>query len=153
MFVKKSFPEFDKRYLVAIIPKTEHTKIERPWLERYISSCLSDDDVFQVEFLSVLIFSGHQDPGSGLSAEVRSLLESWGTKHYVILAEHEDLLPGPHLVIGGRLYQVLRLYDDDQAAFLISVRESPQPQYVSFVFKSCKIGSRSPDFLLAAMSC
>lgn len=96
---------------------------------------------------------GHQDPGSELSAEVKSLFESWGTKHCLILAEHDYLLPGPQLVVGGRLYQVLRLYDDDQAAFLVSVRPTPQSQYVRFDLRSCEIGSRSPDFLLAAMNC
>ena len=96
---------------------------------------------------------GHQDPGSELSAEVRSLFDSWGTKHYVILAEHDDLLPGPHLVVGGRLYQVLRLYDDDPAAFLVSFQATPQSQYVNTDLGSCEIGSRSPNFLLAAMSC
>lgn len=127
----KSFLEFDGRSLVTVIPMGEHKKIERPWLEQYIASCLEDDDVFKLEFLSVLVFVGHRGPGSEVSAEVRSLFESWGTKRCMIIAEHKDLLPGPHLVIDGRLYQVLRLYDDVQAAFLVSVRANTQSEYVT----------------------
>lgn len=108
----------------------EHNKIERPWLEQYIASCLADDDVFKLEFLSVLVFVGQQDLGNEVSAEVKSLFKSWGTKHCVIIAEHKDLLPGPHLAVDGKLYQVLRLYDDVQAAFLVSVRATTQSEYV-----------------------
>ena len=148
----KSFLEFDGKSLVIVIPMGEHKNIERPWLDEYIASCLADDDVFKLEFLSVLVFVGHQDLGSEVSAEVRSLFKSWGTKYFVIIAEHKDLLPRPHLAIDGKLYQVFRLYDDVQAAFLVSVRATMQSEYVKIVLKSCEIGSQSTAFLLAAMS-
>lgn len=84
--------------------------------------------MFKLEFLSVLVFVGQQDPRGEVSAKVRSLFELWGTKDCVSIAEHRDLLSGPHLAVDRTLYQVLRLYDDVQAAFLVSVRATIQSE-------------------------
>lgn len=109
----------------------EHNKIERPWLKHYIASCLADDDVFKLEFLNVLVFVGHQDPGSEVSAEVSSVFKSWGAKNCVLTAEHNDFLLGLHLAIDGKFYQALSLYDDVQAALLVSVRVTTRSEYVT----------------------
>ena len=148
----KSVLELDGESLITVVPMGKYKKLERPWLEKYIATCLADDEVFTPAFLGVLVFVGQQDSGSETSAEVRSLFNSWGVKQCINIAEHHGLLLGPHVGIDGKLYQVLRLYDDVQAAFLVSVRATPHSEYVVNVAQIVPSITWSTDFLLVVTS-
>jgi hypothetical protein len=74
----------------------------------------------RIEFLEGIIFVGHASNDVELSPAMHELLVSWGTKRTKHLADHPAILPDPYIGVEGNLWQVLRLYDDVQGAFLIS---------------------------------
>ena len=81
-----------------------------------------------MEFLSAIIFRGPKHVDLTISPSVKALFETWGTLWFKHVVDDLDLLPGPYLVVKESLWQVLRLYDDVQGAFLVSVRTADQGQ-------------------------
>ena len=104
------------------------------WLEKSITKALNLDDVLHEDFLETILLTG---PGSEQLSNaqssgrlLRSVQNKWGVAKIRGLGLQSDLLPGPYIVVGGELWQVLRLYDDTQGAFLVPVRKSTDGRYV-----------------------
>lgn len=95
-------------------------------LESYVDQLTQADDVFQPEFLSGIIFVGADKSEVTITPDVLKLLDLWGTRWTNFVPteslDEENLLAGPYIVASGWLWQVLRLYDDTQGAFMVSIK-------------------------------
>lgn len=106
--------------------------IDTDWLGAYLSKALRIDDVLRKEFLTTILLTSNDsttklelDQGTDLatSFDIQSI------KH----ASSQDLIPGPYMIVGGDLWQVLRLYQDLQGAFLAPVRKSTRGGYEQLI--------------------
>jgi hypothetical protein len=117
----------EKSFVTVVTYPGDHAVDEHQWLEESIGKALILDDVLNEEFLHTILITG---PGAEAfmaeSAEdlLRSAGESWGTVNVQILGDESELLPGPYAVIGQELWQIHRLYEDTQGAFLVPVKKS-----------------------------
>lgn len=87
------------------------------------------DDIFHVDFLSGVVFICDAALHLRLQLDAVSLLRSYGNKYTRVLAVEDRIrVPaGPHIVSGGVVCPVWRLYEDTAGAFITSVRQiSPQ---------------------------
>ena len=87
-----------------------------------LKSYLTSDDVFSIALFLGAIFTRSLTAGYvNIGPDVLELLESmgnlWGVIHYVNSAASGPL-PGPYLVVKGRLFEIFRLYDDTHGAFM-----------------------------------
>ncbi|KAF2007617.1 amidase signature enzyme [Amniculicola lignicola CBS 123094] len=96
--------------------------VSSSWLESTLESFLVEDDVITPEFFGtvLLVRKGNFD------LTFTSVRTRWGTSIVQSVQVHEGtqttLVTGPYLIHYGRLWQVLRLYDDVQKAFLVTLR-------------------------------
>jgi hypothetical protein len=113
------------------VPKDYQDDVD--WLEKHITHSLESDDVLHINFLQTILLTG---PGAehlslyGDSLRSRmSHVDTWGILEIRNMGNQDDLLPGPYMVVKGKLWQVLRLYDDTQGAFLAPVRKSIEGRF------------------------
>jgi hypothetical protein len=122
--------------LVTLIQAPEGDKaIDEGWIKDTVNRFETSDDVFQISFLSAVIFvtaSNHSK--FEITDGARKFLQSKGThsvRHVPQLRGHESLLPGPYVIVQNRLRTVWRLYDDSYGTFVSTLR--PQSGYVPLV--------------------
>lgn len=109
--------------LVTVIPVfRQHAPVEEHWLKNFIAKYETCDDVFSNKFLNGVIFIA---PSSlEVTPEARRLLEFKGNSWIEILKikETEVLLPsGPHIIFEQDVFEIRRLYEDSQGAFVTSI--------------------------------
>ena len=90
------------------------------WLRRGFTGILNS----YREFSKRLILIDHHDKDVLISKEANTLLDSWGG--FWIDGEGLSVRPGPYFYQDNTLYEVMRLYDDEQGAFMISVKPDVQ---------------------------
>jgi len=90
----------------------------RTWLEDKLDSYSLQDDVIKPEFFETVLLAG----GGHISYMV--VETRWGKTSLQSLDNGEGMqcAPGPYIVHRDSLWQVLRLYDDIQKAFLVTLR-------------------------------
>jgi hypothetical protein len=96
--------------------------VEEGWLKELISSYLKTDDVFQAHFLSTVVFTGPSNVD--ITAGANKFLQSLGTTKIDIIDAIKSacvLPPGPYLASDQCLFEICRLYEDSQGAFLTSL--------------------------------
>lgn len=76
--------------------------------------------IFLREFVKDVILLCNNNPSVNLSKEAEKLLQSWGNR--CIAQGYYELTPGPYYYKDNALWQVMRLYEDYQGAFLISIK-------------------------------
>ncbi|PQE16360.1 hypothetical protein CJF32_00006229 [Rutstroemia sp. NJR-2017a WRK4] len=91
--------------------------------------------VLHIKFLQTILLTG---PGAKKLSVCDSILrsrmshvETWGILGIGDMGNQEDPLPGPYIAVNGKLWQVLRLRDDTQGAFLAPVRKSSDGKSVT----------------------
>ena len=99
---------------------------EKKDLQRFIADAEASDDVFQQPFLiSVMFISNSPDQSISLGNGVDALLQSYGNERVDVFGSDDvaiDTLPtGPYVSYQGRLWQPLRIYNDAQSAFMVSL--------------------------------
>ena len=124
-------PLHENQHYATILPIESRETVTPAWLEGFIGS----DDVIRREFLESIVFVTSSLPEeSVLTPDCQALLESWGSKWTV--RHNSDGLAGPFWVAGKGVWQIYRLYDDCQGAFLCSVRPTAAPGYESYLHKA-----------------
>lgn len=95
--------------------------MEEDWVRNAIAEYQKLDDVFRTDFLNGVIFVG--SPKVEVTHGARKLLHSLGTS-WIELADSSSgssPLPGLYHVIEKQLYEIWKLYEDSQGAFLIAL--------------------------------
>jgi hypothetical protein len=96
--------------------------VEEEWLKDIIAKYEEFDDVFRVDFLSGVIFTG--SPKIELTPAAYKLLQSLGTT-WIEVADATNPasspLPGIYYVIDKQLHDIWRLYEDSHGAFLTAL--------------------------------
>jgi hypothetical protein len=96
------------------------------WLAAKKSQMLHDDDVFNEEFFKHIILSRASRLSHGASRKENLEDGSNTTIHSV--STGVPLKNGPYFAIGSGLFQVFKLYDDPQDAFMFGVQvDEDQP--------------------------
>jgi len=88
-------------------------------IRQYIENC----DVFRLEFLHCIQFSGARREDVEVKQDAEVQLQEWGNSWIKFIpADTADDAPppGPYVALQGQLQQVWRVYDDEANAFLVS---------------------------------
>jgi hypothetical protein len=105
-------------------------------LRERIAQFTNIDDVFDKAFLEGIIFQGAEMSEIKVDLTPTGILKEWGVEwtHFQTTSMSSSLPPpplGPYVVKDGQLFQIWRLYNDDNLAFLQSVWPSiNSPGYV-----------------------
>jgi hypothetical protein len=91
------------------------------WLRNYIPIILKADDVMREEFLQAVILTG-DNLRNETSAGFLETMKLYKTKSVRTMTLDKKMLPGPYYTYDGALWQILRLYQDSQNAFLVAVQ-------------------------------
>ena len=91
------------------------------------------DDVHHPDFLKAIIFTGASEHEIALSPETRDCMTRLGVEWYTFVADAKqgdcsELVPGPHLLSAGKFFQVLKIYEDANEAFLLGL----QPRFGNY---------------------
>jgi len=91
------------------------------WLKANKSQMLADDDVFNEDFFKCILLSNTQQLPTGIQdSEIRFEDGPEPTLHAVSTGVH--MRNGPYFAVGSALFQVYKLYDDPQDAFMFGVQ-------------------------------
>lgn len=81
--------------------------------------------MFCETYLAGIIFTGSSGKDNfEILPEAVQLLQCWGTVWTEVLdvdSTGNVPLPGPYLALGGYLFEIFRLYDDTQSAFMSAI--------------------------------
>jgi Amidase len=113
-----------EKSLITVIPIPVGLASLREYVLGYVDIALRTDDVFCLDFLSGIVFSGDLERGGLPNLASLKLPDSWNTSwtHLIIASNGNSPLPGPYLLNGGRYWDVYRLYDDSINAFTTAFR-------------------------------
>ncbi|KAH8588310.1 amidase signature domain-containing protein [Bisporella sp. PMI_857] len=135
-------PEFTLNYLteysfVTVICLPQDHPVDADWLEAYITKSLKLDDVLHENFLQTILLTGPGTDELPNGQDFKRLLKfhsnAWDIVKIQGIGPQPGLLPGPYIAVGEGLWQVLRLYDDIQGAFLAPVRKSIHGSHFSLL--------------------
>ncbi|KAI9767312.1 MAG: hypothetical protein M1840_005721 [Geoglossum simile] len=89
------------------------------------------DDVFDAAFLNGIIFTGSKEPEGLVAAQLGELLDLWGTAWSKHMVEDSPKQPSPGLYVwkNNALWNVYRMYDDLNGAFMASTRHCSATGY------------------------
>lgn len=106
--------------LVTVIDGAAGHDITSAWLEHTLDGYLQEDDVIKSDFFATILLVGEREFDS------REIETRWGRSkvHRLHLQDTEKISPGPCIVHGGLLWQVLRLYEDVQKTFVSTLRQA-----------------------------
>lgn len=108
-------------FSVAQCPKS---KITESWMQESVQKYKSTDDVFHEAFLSGVIFHGASEDVE-IADNAQDFLSKLGTQWIQYMpptSPAQNLLPGPYVLVGNRLRDVWRLFDDTNGAFMMTFR-------------------------------
>lgn len=104
-------------------------------------------------FSQIVIVRGASSE-DGLSTETESLLKKWGTKFIRYLNPNitdTTTSQGPYWLQNGNLHRVSRLYSDNAAAFVVSVIQDEEDEYIYHPLGISAHGESNPASLSVAM--
>lgn len=103
----------------------EHEQFSAAWLKGKIEQHIQEDDVLQPAFLQTILIAGFPiNTLPGLTSDLLTLLEMWSIETIKFVERSEDVseLGGPYLLKSDKhLWQIFRLYEATQRAFLVPV--------------------------------
>lgn len=111
---------------MTVIALSGDFSVGEKWLKDTIIKYEKVDDVFRREFLSGVIFTGSSQ--IDVTAGATKLLESMGTEWIELVDTASSAFnppPGPYYVWDKQLFEIWKLYDDCQGAFLTSLVPGP----------------------------
>lgn len=101
-------------------------------LQSYIEHVLQHDDVFRTEFLANILLVDGPSTTCATNQTVHDLARSYGSELLSLKSQSHHktrLASGPYLIAEGSLWQVSRLYDDVQGAFIVGVEPPDAEEY------------------------
>lgn len=135
--------------LVTVIPVAVDEALDADFLHKRIVEYKSEDDVFHTRFLQGVIFTVElrDKRPKHLPASAVALLKSLENEWYEVVykSSHSSVPePGTYVFLGEKLFEVYRLYDDHQGAFLTS--------FIPSTTGYCSIVTFNAEFLLTVPS-
>ncbi|KAI9834946.1 MAG: hypothetical protein M1819_002669 [Sarea resinae] len=126
-------PPSDNASLVTVISCPARSALDSAWLRTYINRQKQFDDVFDAAFLNGIVFTGSKEPESLVAAELKELLDLWGTTWSKHMVEDSPTQPSPGLYVwkNNSLWNTYRMYDDLNGAFMASTRCCPATGYIN----------------------
>lgn len=91
------------------------------WLRACVQEYENTDDVFDKAFLATVVFHGAVAGDVEFTSDAREYLLKLGNEQ-VVFVTLPDLLPGPYLVIGGKLRDVWKLVDDSNGTCMATLK-------------------------------
>ena len=91
------------------------------WLEKTVDTSIQRDDVLIEDFLGTIQINGLEDIKIESSAEMQKVLKRYGTRYLELNVSLRYIPSGPYLRQNGHLWQINRVYNDTNGAFLIAV--------------------------------
>lgn len=90
------------------------------WVRQLLDEYRAGDDVFNDEFLQIVVFYTFSKAQVNITAGTKAFLESMHTEriHVIEVSQHDQILCGPCLVSPIGLLEVRRLFVDSRGAFL-----------------------------------
>ena len=92
-----------------------------PFLENFIKTSLTIDDVFLPDFLSGVLVCG-EDQGVDANTDLKRLLITWNNNWFRYIGTTNVPAPGPYILDCHTISPVWRVYDDPAAAFSLALR-------------------------------
>jgi hypothetical protein len=107
--------------LLIAIDNGANYYIASAWLNETLERYLQEDDVVKPEFFAKLLIAGTA------ALELRVFQTRWGTGHVQSMHPPDTMRDAfdPHIFYNGSMLQVLRLYEDVQKAFKVTLRPTP----------------------------
>ncbi|KAF2804286.1 amidase signature enzyme [Mytilinidion resinicola] len=110
--------------LLTVFAVTPGDVVDTASLRARIAQYTETDDVFHPRFLAGIIFQGAEKSQLHVKLEPTDAFREWGLEWMHFQSSAKDsapLPPGPYMVRDGELFQVWRLYSDNNLAFIQSV--------------------------------
>ncbi|KAJ9612323.1 hypothetical protein H2200_003920 [Cladophialophora chaetospira] len=111
-------------------------------LPSYVDHVLQTDDVFQRGFLANIIVLDGPSIAGEIKQNGEGLANSWASSVLSLKSQIDPMMlpvPGPHLIAEGSLWQVSRLYEDVQGAFMVAVEPPVCKKAVSMVYTPLRV--------------
>ncbi|KAL8833573.1 MAG: hypothetical protein Q9170_004188 [Blastenia crenularia] len=120
---------------IAVLSTGTRTLLDGDWFRDFFDR--SKGDVLSQKFAKrILLQSNGAD--IKISPEASTLLRSWGNRWVDRLPATITVPQGPYIYKKNALWQVLRLYNDDQRTFVIPVRPTIEDgEYGTYILNSC----------------
>ncbi len=104
--------------------------ISKSALSEFQVSRLSQDDVFQPDFASNMVFFGHSEEKVTIDPDALAEPRAWNVKKHLILPGKQGLapnsvVPGPYVFSRGKTWQPWRVYHDFNDCFMVGLKPSP----------------------------
>ncbi|EPS36390.1 hypothetical protein H072_10096 [Dactylellina haptotyla CBS 200.50] len=114
-------PEIDGVTAVTYI-STTNSQIDGEFLKKWKTDFETKDDVFNKEFLKTIVIEHTAGKNFKIGDEAQGILKAWGSQLVVSEAESSESLPsGPYFFTADAAHQAWRLYEDTNAAFVLSL--------------------------------
>lgn len=98
-------------------------------LREFRANTLSQDDVFQPDFATNLIFYGSDETDLAIEPDALEELKAWNVRRHCVLESNQShspylAAPGPYVYSSGRTWQPWRIYHDFNACFMVALKPS-----------------------------
>lgn len=91
-------------------------------LKTYLSACLDIDDVLNSTFLEQVILKCANGAKLTVPPDALDVFKAYGTRNVECVSASYSLADGPYILVGQRLLEIQRLYDDTQRTFLTTLQ-------------------------------
>ena len=106
---------------VTVLCSTDNVVVDSNWLNAKKSQMLVDDDVFNEGFFKHILICNASERSVEIQQSHLQRFEKWEASIYSVTTSH-SVRAGPYFAMGSTLYQVSKLFDDPQGAFMFGVR-------------------------------
>lgn len=131
------------------------TDIDADFVKKNVEDFTTKDDVFREEFLEGIIIHGLNDSSVTIKVE-KSELHEWNTEWIKgqFPGDQEGILrPGPYLIMSGVPYEVFRIMDDENKAFIQSTLTSKDSKTTFYPADDISDDDCAPGILVPSRLC
>ena len=113
--------------LVVVYLTTPGQKISKSTLLEFRVKLLDQDDAFQPQFCSNIIFYGSAKGSLQINPDTLEQLAAWHTETQTFVEGDPaaNVAPGPYVVVKGKIWQSWRIYYDFNATVITAFKPSP----------------------------
>ncbi|KAF9630230.1 hypothetical protein BFW01_g411 [Lasiodiplodia theobromae] len=141
--------------LATVVSIGAETDIDADFVKKNVEDFTTKDDVFREEFLEGIIIHGLNDSSVTIKVE-KSELHEWNTEWIKgqFPGDQEGILrPGPYLIMSGVPYEVFRIMDDENKAFIQSTLTSKDSKTTFYPADDISDDDCAPGILVPSRLC
>jgi hypothetical protein len=112
--------------LVLVYITKPGQNVSKSVLREFRATTLDQDDVFQPEFYSNVVFYGSKQDDLQIEPNALEELAAWNTKTWTCIEGNPaaKVAPGPYVFARGKTWQPWRIYHDFNATFMCTFKPS-----------------------------